>query len=324
MSERADHPLLRTTLGIVLPVAILAAALLPLWLFQARLPAPIASHWNLQGLPNGAMSLTKLAILITILAGVAVAGMSVLAYRRHATRGEISGLMAVAGFVGAEIAAMSWMTVAANLDAASWRDADHLGFLRVALALLVAIALAATVARLGRTLETASPVAPRDIPRAGLAPGARAVWVGSARAVWVIPIAIPFFVLAAFVPRQVPVLALGLCVSGVACLLFTSIRVTVDRNGLRIAYGLFGWPVQRIRLTDIRQASRLRVEPMAWGGWGYRGSLKVMRRAAVVLRAGEGIRLELVGDRTFVITVDGAEQGAGLINDFLAADARQQ
>jgi hypothetical protein len=45
-----------------------------------------------------------------------------------------------------------------------------------------------------------------------------------------------------------------------------------------------------------------------------------MRRAAIVLRAGQGIRLELDGDRTLVITVDDAELGAGVINDLIAAN----
>jgi hypothetical protein len=181
----------------------------------------------------------------------------------------------------------------------------------------VGITLGAIAARFSRTLETQPTVAPRDIPTAGLAPGARAMWVGTSRTLWAAPLAIILFAIGLALQFRVPGTGLLLLAVGAAFLLFTSIRVTVDRNGVRIAYGLLGWPVQRIALAEIQQASMLQVKPMEWGGWGYRGSMKLMRRAAIVLRAGEGIRLELAGQRTLVITVDDAEQGAGVINDLI-------
>ena len=39
-----------------------------------------------------------------------------------------------------------------------------------------------------------------------------------------------------------------------------------------------------------------------------------MRQAAVVLRKGPGLRLDLVGGRVFVVTVDGPEVPASLLN----------
>jgi hypothetical protein len=53
---------------------------------------------------------------------------------------------------------------------------------------------------------------------------------------------------------------------------------------------------------------------MQWGGWGYRGSLKLMKQAAVVLRAGPGLRLDMTGGRVFVVTIDDPGTAAALLN----------
>jgi uncharacterized membrane protein len=317
VSNTLAHAARRIGLGIVLPAAIVILALLPLWLFEVRLPEPLASHWNMRGIPNGAMSRAKLALIIAVFAGGAAVALSMAAFRRRAGRGEITGLMAVASCVGGLVAAMSWATARANLDIATWKQASPLGVPMIALCIGVGITLGAVVARVSRTLETEPTAVPRGIPTAGLAPGARAMWVGTARTLWAAPLAIILFAIGLALQFRVPGTGLLLLAVGAAFLLFTSIRVTVDRNGVRIAYGLLGWPVQRIALAEIQQASMLQVKPMEWGGWGYRGSMKLMRRAAIVLRAGEGIRLELAGQRTLVITVDDAEQGAGVINDLI-------
>lgn len=318
MNGRGSDALLRAVLGIALPLLLLVAAMLPLWLFQERLPEPIATHWRLDGRPNGAMSMHGLILFLLAFVGIPAAGITFLAHRAPAGRGEISAPMAIATFMAGLIAAVNWMIVLNNLDAAVWTQADRLNAVALAVPLIAAGVLAATVARYGRRLEAAPP-APVNAPRVGLAPGARAVWMGTARAAWAAPMVVAGVALGVVAAAWKPSAGLPFGAIGLVGLAFTSIRVTIDRNGVRIAYGAFGWPVQRVRLADIEQASVLDVNPMAWGGWGYRGSLRMMGRAAVVLRGGEGVRLDLAGGRTMVITVDGAAQGAGLINDLLAA-----
>ena len=92
---------------------------------------------------------------------------------------------------------------------------------------------------------------------------------------------------------------------------------------MRVAYGWLRWPSTRIGIDAIRQATAIDVRPSAWGGWGYRGSLRLNRRAAVVVRAGEGLRLDLRGGRVFLVTVDGAVNAAGLLNDTLRESGRR-
>lgn len=57
-------------------------------------------------------------------------------------------------------------------------------------------------------------------------------------------------------------------------------------------------------------------------GWGYRGSRRTFGRAALVLRTGPAIRLDLTDNRTFAVTVDDAATGAGLLNDLRARAGR--
>jgi hypothetical protein len=311
-----DRPALRMTLGVLVPGVIALSALLPLWVYRDRLPEPLATHWSFLGRPDSAMPLTTLTTIIAAMVVPAVLCMTFLAYRKQAHRGEVSPPMAIAGFLAGLVAVITWLTVSANLDAATWRDAADMGFVKVALSLSVGVALAAIIARVSRPLESPA-AAVFDVPHAGTTPGSRAVWVGSARARWALPLTLGCLALAVVLARVNMLAGVGAALTSLVGLWFTSIRMTVDRHGVRIAYGPMRWPVQRLPLAEIRQAAVLHVHPMAWGGWGYRGSLKVLRQAAVVLRGGEGVKLELSGDRTFVITIDGAREAAGLINDLI-------
>lgn len=322
MNTTTPSPLLRPALGIVLPLLLVVAALLPFWLYQARLPEPLATHWGLDGRPDGAMRRAVLLASICVLVVVPALGMAFLAWRRNAQRGDISGPLAVAGFVAGLTVTLAWMTVAANLDAHSWRQAGNLNLLTAVVPVLVGAVLGRSLAVLARPLES-----PRSTDSGessiGLAHGARAVWIGGARSRWAMPLMIGFLLLGAVLAGVRPLAGVVVGLIGVLVgMSFTSIRVKVDRNGVRIAYGALRWPVQRVKLADILQANALHINPLAWGGWGYRGSLRVMRRAAVVLRGGEGVRLELTGERTLVISVDDADRAAGLINDLLAAGRR--
>jgi hypothetical protein len=70
--------------------------------------------------------------------------------------------------------------------------------------------------------------------------------------------------------------------------------------------GTLGFPRVSIPIDQIAQVSTLDIKPIRWGGWGYRGSLRAFKRAAMIVRAGEGIRIDLNGGRIFIVTVDDA------------------
>ncbi len=117
------------------------------------------------------------------------------------------------------------------------------------------------------------------------------------------------------------VAAVGLVV-GVLGVLLSSLEVRVTEDTLTVAYGPFGRPRRVIDLVDVADASAVMVEPMQWGGWGYRWNPRAHASAAVI-RKGPGIALELKDGRRFVVTVDDAVNGAKLTSAALIGAGRE-
>ncbi len=147
-----------------------------------------------------------------------------------------------------------------------------------------------------------------------LAPDERATWISRAHStgiriaaatVAVVAVVLAFFVLVpAVVAFAVAVLLAG----------SSELAVRVDRVGLHTLWGPMGWPRQVIRLDQIAQAHAELVNPMKWGGWGYRIT---GRGTAANIRTGPGIVVERTTGSSYVVTVDDAEEGADLLNALL-------
>lgn len=313
------HNLHRIILGSVLPLSLLVLALVPLLLFRERLPEPIATHWAAGGRPNGSMSFNVLMGFQLLFVGIPATALATLGRREPVYRGEISLAAAVSSFAASLMAVVSWFVVSANLDVREWSQADTIGTAKLGIAFATGMAIAIVASKLARSIER-DEVREPVVPRLGLAAGSRGIWIGTARSKWATPIVIGSvgagLVLAL---NSNPGTGLFLLLPALAVFPWTSIRVIADRHGIHMSYGAFGWPAKRIPLADIRQASSVHVVPMQRGGWGYRGSLKLWGKASIVLRGGEGLQLNLVGDRVLTITVDDAEVGAGLINELISA-----
>ena len=100
---------------------------------------------------------------------------------------------------------------------------------------------------------------------------------------------------------------------------FSFFRVDVSDAGLTIQ-GLLGSPTWRIPLSDVEQAGVTTVDPLwQFGGWGYR--IGGDGRTGFVLRKGEALEVTRGDGARWVITVDDAEEAAGLLNS-LAERAR--
>jgi hypothetical protein len=184
---------------------------------------------------------------------------------------------------------------------------------------LIAAPVAAVAWFIGRRLERDAPSQAQGAPpSAGLLAGERALWIGTVRCRWIGWLAVGLLLAGAVSMGTVRALAgLGLVVAGLIVLAFTALEVRVDRRGVHIAFGALRWPTMNVDLGSIARASAIDVVPMQWGGWGYRGSLRLFGRAAIVLRGGEGLRLDLANGKWLLVTVDGAEQAAGVVNDLL-------
>lgn len=97
----------------------------------------------------------------------------------------------------------------------------------------------------------------------------------------------------------------------IALELQSRVEVHIGPKGLSIRYGRLRLVRQSVPLERILAARATQLDPVAdHGGWGYRGSLALSGKAAVVVRAGSALTLELQGGKRFVISVDGADTAA--------------
>ena len=141
------------------------------------------------------------------------------------------------------------------------------------------------------------------------------------RAAWPLPAAVVVLVIGAVLTAVTGVaVPLVVCaVAAVAALAFRHITVTVDESHLRTTFAL---PLIRVAIP-LAEVERLEhvpdLRPVRYGGWGYRGSLRLLKRAAVILRRGDGVIFALTGDRRYIVTVDDAESLARTVQERIAS-----
>lgn len=309
-------PQRRQLVGIALPL-FCVAGVVAVWSLTT-VPDPLATHWDWRGEADGSMSRSAFGVLAAVL----IAPSGLLAYaavrRPPVASRDLVAPVAIATFLQWTFAGVVTSVLVANTGAGTWTEARSLT-LPVALitpfiAGLVAAGAARTIA--GRGPERSD--RRTGSPTVGKRDAERLAWFGRSSTRWPLAVGSGLAVVGSLLVFTVGImLGVGLVLAGAAVTMLATIRVVVDRSGLTVAYGPFGWPRTKVTLDRIDHAEVIDVRPMSYGGWGYRGSLRLFRRAAVVLRAGPGIELELIDGRRFVVTVDDAETGAGTINDLL-------
>jgi hypothetical protein len=101
------------------------------------------------------------------------------------------------------------------------------------------------------------------------------------------------------------VVPLGLAVG---TLMFVRIVVRVvdtpKGRALEVLYGHRGFVRQVFGPDELVAAHARHYSFMQMGGWGYRGSIRLLRRAALATRRGDALDLELTRKRRFIVTVD--------------------
>lgn len=92
--------------------------------------------------------------------------------------------------------------------------------------------------------------------------------------------------------------------------MFSRIRIRIDAHGLSVRSALLGLPLRIVPLSDIVEAHADYLEPLRWGGWGYR----VTRgRSAVILRAGPGLVVTRRNGRLFAVSMTAPDVPAALL-----------
>lgn len=300
------------------PPALAAAAVGTYLALRSELPDRVASHFDFSGTPDDSMSTFEFLLAtgtITAIGVVMCVGLALAS--SHVTDRGLAAVIGFSGglFTGLGSAILLW-TVWSQRGLDSWQDAAGPGVSLIWILGLGAGA-GALAAWLGSRLVEHDDLdeAPAPVPAMDLAPGESAVFTRTERSrlfLWIgassTALALVVWYLASWQFAIAPV------VSAIATLALASLRVRVDGNGLRVKYGVLPWPTTNVPIERIVTASTIDVRPMQWGGWGYRGSLRLVNRAAVVHRAGPGLRLDLTGGKVLVVTVDDPEIPAAILN----------
>lgn len=311
---RRPTPLVGRILLAATGLAITAAALLPFALVDDR-PEPLATRWSFDGEVTSSMSSTSLFVMVAVFVLPTSAALVALALARRPARPGLRPMVAgIAAMLGAIFAWASISTLVANRSVTDWRDAPGPGLWQIAALIGVSLALGALAAWAASNLpEAPLPVVEPgdlDVSEASVVAWTRELTVRGLVAVAAVTVGAGEVVVA--VTRQWWVgLVLLLC--AVPCVALSRIEVVADRRGLTVAYGPWGWPRTQIPIERLAAASPVEIRPSEWGGWGYRGSIRLFRTAAVVLRAGPGLRVDLTDGRRFAVTIDDPETAAAVL-----------
>ena len=311
--------------GVLLPGLLMSGLVVPWIAFRGDLPDQIASNFDASGTPNASASPGEFLLfagLSLVLPGVFML-VGVAWFSRRMPRPMpplIAGTGALLGSLGAAIVVDTFVS---QRGLASWTEAElGASFVLVVLAALVGGAVGALTARRlpynrNSTAFAAPESTPESDPHLAVNASEKAVYTETMTATWALWLAFVLLVVAlvlGFVANWI--IAIVVALSTLPVLLLVAFRVQVDQNGMVIRSALFGIPFVTLPIDQIERAAILDVEPMKWGGWGYRGSLKLAGTAALVLRRGPGVHLTLNGGRVFVFTIDGNETAAGLLNAY--------
>ena len=297
---------------LVLPLLAVVYAAVEPWRLRARLPDPIASHWGMNGMPDASAPLVVDALVMLV--ATALVAMVPLLAAGGADRRDARVLVAVGQGIAAFFLLLRHRTLTLNVDAAVWSDAGALTLADLGVLVLLVLPAAA----LGWWFAGARPERVRQVrapARVALPSDAALTWLGHQS--WPFGrllgplLAAGGAVLAAV--RVTPdglIIGATLALTGLVVWALTSITVAVGPAGLRVRFGPLGWPGVRVPLEGITGVELEDVDPLSYGGWGYR-ILPGVR--AVVVRRGEGLRIARAGRPDLIVTVDDAATAAAVL-----------
>ncbi len=306
---------LRLGVGLLplLGLGLLAYAVVG-WLDQV--PDPVATHFDLLGDPEDSLGRQAFFGLLLGVSGLA-STLGIVAISRANGRVRLSGWAASTTFVSWLAAGIGAWTALSQQGLESWTQARGPTMATLFASVVIPALGAGTASALALQLPV-PPLTWESAPHLDSSATGPAVWTQRVVAPWlVLPVMFGFGLITMgwFSGFGLFMWIGGL--TGFAGAQMRSVQVTADHRGLTLAWGPLRLPRQRVPLADVRQASAIDIRPRDWGGWGYRGSVRGFGRAGAILRAGEGLRLDLVDGQIFVVTVDDPEIGAGILNEFV-------
>ncbi len=299
---------------LAIAAVTVAVAVVPL-LVVGDLPDPVATQWSFDGTVSSTMPSTVLLALVAVFVVPSAAAMAAVAFSRREARPGSRMWVGVLALVATMLSLVSLLTALANQGHDNAADVTGPSVWEIILVVIVPLAVAAVVAWAVAQLPE-SPLPAVDARPLQVDDSVVVAWSRSLTVRWLLWLAAVVGAVGVGLAllTSEPWTGVVLVVSIVPVALLARIEVFADRRGLTVAYGPWAWPRTRIPLERIEAAEAIDLKPAEWGGWGYRGSLKLFRQAAVVLRGGPGLRIDLADGRRFAVSIDDPGTAAAVLN----------
>ncbi|WP_431806974.1 DUF1648 domain-containing protein [Microbacterium paraoxydans] len=310
--------------AVVVPGLITAATTAVLLAWLPSFPASVAVHWGLNGADRFDTPLVYLWVLLGVGLGVPLLMAVTTLAAVGAHWGGTARLMgAFAAGMSAFAAAISLGSLGIQRDLAPTGEVPGIGgVMALAFGMLIVIGVLAWLVQPRVRPEPGHTLEPRHAVR--VADGERVVWVGTTT----MPrgaLAFLLVVLAGLIALAVWMLVGGVSGSWIALLVTvvvavaiaatTSFRVRVTPEGFT-AQAPLGWPRLRLPIDRIVSARAVTVSPFGeFGGWGWRFSPD--GRSGIVMRQGPAIEVARRDRGPFIVTIDGAEEAAALLQAYV-------
>lgn len=304
---------LRLAVTVLLVLAAPLSVVLYRLVLGGDVPDPLPTHWGAGGEADGTSGLTSFTVAsLTLTAVLAAAGVAALAFVRR-------NPLAVLGLLLA--AWLAWVmatTYAATLTASAGADSAsdvplHAGL--VAAILLVPTLVTAVIWLLVPFAPRGAAPVPTPSSPLSVRPGERVTWVGQSSSPALLLLGLALVLAAVGLVFVLWPLALALGLSAVAVAWVHRIMVRVDDTAVTVAWGPGRWPRVTLPMAEVTAAHPATIEPLSWGGWGYRVT---PRGHAAVARRGPGLVLSRRDGSPFAVTVDTPEAAADVVNAVVA------
>lgn len=301
---------------LAVPIACLAVILGAALVWRDELPDPMAIHWGTGGMADGFGPVWLTTVLFAALVlGLGVAPVLV---QRGADGQASRWLGAMAAGVPGFLTVVHVGALQANIAAPTAADATLPDGV-----LLVGVGVLLVLGALGYWVSPEGDADASSLPveEVAVVPGEAVVWSGRADAgPWLVALAGGIVVAGVALAMVTPAWnAVVLVLAGLAVGSILRLRVTVGPAGVVVRHGPLGLLRVRVALDDIEEVGAELVEPLAFGGWGYRLRPGVR---AIIVRRGPGLRLERTDAPALVVTVDDAGVAAGVLRAHLAERAQ--
>ena len=291
----------------------LSWAITVLWVIPSlrlipQLPQEIGIHFNSAGRPDDFGSPLGFIITLAVISVVISPIVSIGMYGDFGFGGMRRILSGITAATAAFIGSLAFYTIYLHRGVSNATDVHLDGTVQ-----LVGISAALVAFIIGWLICSPMPDEP-NIQLMGAGAKMTAKWRGSATAgigLCIFYLGIVVGLIGVFFLAQLPYFSL--LALPVAAMLFSAARVDVyiDQEGIgwNLLFGLFSRRIPWEKITDLSVTT---VHAGDYDGWGWRDGGHCF---VILVRSGDGLRIEYEGRRPLIITVDGAQEAVAIASE---------